>query len=278
MFLHPSCKIIIQILEIMEINNKTALITGATSGIGYELAKLFARDKYNLVIVSRSEDRLNEAANEFWSLGSPRITVIPKDLSMSGSAKAVYEHTKREGIEVNVLVNDAGVGEHGLFSETEIDKELKIIQLNIVSLVHLTKLYLTDMLQRREGRILQLASVASYEPTPMLSVYAATKAFVLSFTDSLIHELKDTGVTMTALIPGPTDTDFFRKAHMEHTRAAQNDPQDPAEVAKVGYEGLMNGEHHAVVSASVRAQVAMSSVLPNETVTSMAAAQMEEKK
>lgn len=262
----------------METINQTALITGATSGIGYELAKLFARDNYKLVLVARNEERLNEVANELWALGSPRINTIVKDLSVPGSPGAVYEHTKREGIDIDILVNDAGVGEHGLFKDTNLDAELKIIQLNIVSLVHLTKLYLTDMLNRGHGRILQLASVASYQPTPMLSVYSASKAFVLSFTDSLIHELKGTGVTMTALIPGPTDTDFFRKAHAESTRAAQNDPQDPAEVAKAGYEGLLKGEHHAVASASVHAQVAMSNVMPNEAVTSMAAAQMEEKK
>lgn len=262
----------------MSLRNETALITGATSGIGYELAKLFAKDNAELVIVSRNDEKLREVAKEFGSLGAPKVTIIPKDLSMPGSAKEVYEETKREGVNVTILVNDAGIGEHGYFSETDLDKEDRIIQLNIISLVHLTKFYLKDMLSQNKGRILNLASVASYQPTPTLAIYSASKAFVLSFTDSLIHELKETAVTVTALIPGPTDTDFFRKANMENTKAAQDNPQNAAEVAKEGYEGLLEGKHHVTSKFSVQAQVAMSNVMPNEAVSSMAAKQMEEKK
>lgn len=217
-------------------------------------------------------------ADELRGLGSPRVTVLAADLSIPGSADKVYDTTTSEGINVSILVNDAGIGEHGYFSETEMEKEDRIIQLNIVSVVHLTKCYLNDMLRNKDGRILNVASIASYQPTPTLAVYSASKAFVLSFTDVLIHELKDTGISVTALIPGPTDTDFFRKANMENTKAALDDPQDAAEVAKAGYEGLFKGTHHVTPSFKVQAEVAMSSAMPNEAVTSRASKLMEEKK
>jgi short-subunit dehydrogenase len=258
-------------------NNEVVLITGATSGIGYELAKLFAVDNYTLIIVSRDELRLEEVAREFSRLGSPRVVMIVKDLSVPGAAQDIFAKTESRGLQVDILVNDAGVAVHGLFSETNIEAELAIIQLNIVSLVHLTKLYLKPMLKRNRGKILQLASVASYQPTPLLSVYAATKAFVLSFTDSLVNELEDTGVSVTALIPGPTDTDFFRKAKAENTKAALDHPDDPAEVARIGYEGLMAGKNHAIPK-NVQRQVALSNVIPNKSLTSIARKQMEEVK
>jgi uncharacterized protein len=256
-------------------SSETALITGATSGIGYELAKIFAKQKYNLVIVARHEDTLEDVANYFRHLGAPRVLTVARDLSRPGAASEVYEYTVSHGIHVDILVNDAGAGEYGFFSDTDIDRELEIIQLNVISLVHLTKLYLRDMLSAGRGKILQLASVSSYQPTPLLSVYAATKAFVLSFTDSLINELEGTGVTITALIPGATATDFFRKAHAEHTKAAKNDPAPASEVARIGYEGLMKGKHHAVAGAGTQANVLLSNVLPNESVASIARRQME---
>jgi short-subunit dehydrogenase len=254
--------------------NKYALITGATSGIGYELARLFAKDGYNLVIVSRSGKRALNAAEEFKQVGAPSVTMIVKDLAEPTSAEEIYALTKEKGIEIDVLVNDAGMGVYGYFHKTDLSRELAIIQLNITSLVQLTKFYLRDMLERNEGRILQVASIAAYQPTPLLSVYAATKAFVLSFTDALIDELKGTNVKMTALIPGATDTDFFRKAGAEHTRAA-HEAGAPEEVARTGYESLMRNEHHAI-APGVRSQVIMSSILPNETITARAHKAMEE--
>ncbi len=259
------------------IKGKTALITGASSGIGYELAKLFAKDGYNLVIIARDESMLKIAAEGFRTLGAPYVKVIPKDLSVPSAPAEIFEETELENLQIDVLINDAGVGEHGFFAEVGIDKDLHIIHLNIVALVHLTKLYLRDMLARRSGYILQLASLSAYQPTPLLSVYAATKAFVLSFTDSLINELRDTGVTVTALIPGATDTDFFNKAHAETTKAAYNKLASPAEVARAGYEGLMKGKHHAVASAGTKAQVVLSNILPNETLANMTRKQMEKK-
>ena len=259
----------------MKQQDKTVLITGASSGIGLELARLFAQNRFNMVIVARHSEHLQKTAEELRALGSGTVTIISKDLSLPGSARDVYNETTRQGIRVNILVNDAGVGTYGLFTETDLEKELALIHLNIVSLVTLTKLYLKDMLVSKGGRILQLASVAAYQPTPRLAVYAATKAFILSFSDALGTELEGSPVTVTTLIPNATDTDFFRKAGMEHTKAALNDPEDPAVVARVGYEALMKGDAHAL-PPGVKKEVVKSSVLPNRVVARQAEKQVQE--
>ena len=261
----------------MESINKTALITGATSGIGYQLTKLFAKDGYNLVLVARTESDLNRVSDELKNEFGIGITVIPKDLSVPEAATEVFEETQRLGIDINILVNDAGIGQRGLFWEIDFSRYLEIINLNIVAVTQLTHLYLPQMLRRNEGRILNLASIAAYQPTPMLAVYAASKAFILSLGDALINELKDTNITLTSLIPGPTETDFFNKADMENTVAAAN-ADDAEKVAKEGYEALMKGEHHVVGTAKVGAQAAMSTVMPNELVSKMARKYMEEDK
>jgi hypothetical protein len=263
----------------MTVTNQTALITGASSGIGYQLARLFAQDGYNLVLVARTEEKLNQVAQEFRNqFSNQKITAIAKDLSKDGSPQELYDETKRQGLTVDVLVNDAGFGEHGLFSETDLKKELDMIHLNVVSLTFLTKLYLQEMLSRKNGKILQLASIASYQPTPLLAVYAATKAYVLSFTEALINELKGTGVTMTALVPGATDTDFFNRAGAENTVAANGSLSDPAEVAKAGYEALMKGDDKVVVGFKNKAMAAASSALPDPVVAGMSRKQMEDEK
>ena len=196
---------------------QTVLITGATSGIGKELALLFAKEQYKLVIVARNKQKLQSTADELKENGSPQVTPISCDLSVAGNAQLLYEQIHERGIQIDVLINDAGAGEHGLFSETSLEEELAIIQLNITSLVHLTKLYLREMVERNEGKILQLASIASYQPTPLLTVYAATKAFVLSFTDALINELQDTNISVTALVNGQVE---FATVHGSVVRAA----------------------------------------------------------
>ncbi|MBA3665730.1 MAG: SDR family oxidoreductase [Bacteroidetes bacterium] len=255
-------------------SNKTVLITGATSGIGFELARLFAKERYNMILVSRDIEKLEETAIILTNEGASDIIIIAKDLAVWHAAAEIYEITRKRGIKIDVLVNDAGMGEFGYFSDTDLEKELDIIQLNISSVVHLTKLYLRDMIKGRGGKILQLASVAAYQPTPRLAVYAATKAFVLSFSDALGAELRETNVTVTTLIPGATDTDFFHKAGMEHTKAAHH-TEDPALVAQIGYKALMKGEAHAF-APGVRQEVFKSSLLPNRHVAIMAEKQMEE--
>lgn len=253
--------------------NKTALITGATSGIGYQLAKLFAQDGYNMVLVSRSRENLQKIADEMSAFGASGVIIIEKDLSMMNAAEELYKEVKEKGVEVDILVNDAGVGQHGKFIETDLERYIDIIHLNIMSLVILTHRFLKEMVERGEGKVLQLASIASYQPTPLLTVYSASKAFVLSFTDAMINELKDTGVTMTALIPGATDTDFFRKADMLDTKAAEN-LEDASVIAKIGYEALMKGEHHATAPGLTK-QIIMSSIFPNEIVAEQSRKQME---
>lgn len=254
-----------------------ALITGATSGIGYELAKLFAKDGYNLVLVARNEENLQHTAKEMEQLNNTIHThIIAADLFEQDAAQKVYDKTTELGITVNVLVNDAGQGEWGRFIKTDLHREIDLVQLNIVSLISLTKFYLKEMTERNEGRILQLASSVSKAPSPYLSVYAATKAFVLSFTEALSEELKDTEVSITALQPGATDTDFFHKAKAENTVTyKETDLYTAEEVAQAGYEALMAGT--AIVSPGFmnKAQKAMNTVMPDSAIAANMHKQME---
>lgn len=226
---------------------KTALVTGASSGIGQELAKLFAQDGYNLVLVARSDEKLDRLAEVFKNnYQTQEITVIGKDLAQEDAAQDVYNQVKAQGITVDVLVNDAGVGLYGLFAtDTDWEREKAMIHLNILTLTQMTKLFLYDMLARNDGKILNLASLLSITPTPLMAVYAGTKAYVYNFTQSLINELKDTNVTVTALLPNATDTDFFNKAGAENTKVT-DELQDPVMVAKAGYDAVMAGKHKAI--------------------------------
>lgn len=251
-------------------SNRYALITGGTSGIGYELAKLFAEDGYNLIIVARDENELNEKSAEL-SGASIDVITIAKDLFKPEAAFEVYDEVKKRNLTVDVLVNDAGQGQYGLFVEQDIHRLLNIIELNVNSLTVLTHLFLKDMVARNEGKILQLASIASELPGPWQAVYHATKAYVLSFTEALIRELKDSGVTMTALQPGATDTDFFNKAEMQESKIMDTKLSDPVKVAKDGYEALMKGDDKIVSGFKNKAMVASSNIMPD----TMVAAQMD---
>ncbi|CAM3907757.1 SDR family oxidoreductase [Mucilaginibacter galii] len=248
-------------------NNKYALITGASSGIGYELAKLFAADKYNLVLVSRNQQELDNRAAELRQHGVEVIT-IAKDLFNRQEAFDLYDEVKRRGLHIDVLVNDAGQGLYGEFKDTDINRELSIIDLNIASLVILTKQFLQDMVARNEGKILQLASVASKLPGPWQSVYHGTKAFVLSFTEAIREELKDTNITITALMPGATDTGFFDKAGMQNSKILEDKSSlsNPADVAKDGYEALQDGKDKVISGLKNKVQIAMTNLTPDSTV------------
>jgi uncharacterized protein len=248
-----------------EINDRYALVTGATMGIGYELAKLFAEDGYNLILVSRTKEDLEKVATEFSQYGINVVT-ISKDLFEKEAAFELYEEVKSKNLTVDVLVNDAGQGQFGLFVESDIRRQLEIIQLNVSSLTTLTYLFLKDMVARNEGKILQLASIASELPGPWQAVYHGTKAYVLSFTEALINELKDSAVTMTALQPGATDTDFFNKADMQDSKILDTKLSDPAKVAKDGYEALMKGDDKIVSGFKNKAMVSMSNIMPDTMV------------
>jgi short-subunit dehydrogenase len=260
----------------MKENMEYVLITGATSGIGYELAKLFGSMGYNLVIVSRTESELASKKQELSSFGIDVIT-ISKDLFEPDAAVELYEEIKTKGLDIGILVNDAGQGQYGLFVDNDLDRYLQLIQLNIASLTTLTHLFLKDMVAKNKGRILQLASIASETPGPYQAVYHASKAYVLSFTEALINEVKDTNVTLTALQPGVTDTDFFNKAGMLDSKAVQDKSKmaDPAKVAKDGVDALMAGKDKVVSGWKNKMQTAMSNLIPETAIANKVAKEQE---
>ncbi len=246
----------------MENSGKYVLLTGGTSGIGLELAKLFAKDKYNLVIVARNEDELRSTA-DLLSQNNVDVRTISKDLFNAGAALEIYNEVKSLGIDIDVLVNDAGQGVYGKFVDNDLERELAIIQLNIASLVSLTKLFVKDFVARGRGRILNVASIAGKAPGPYQAVYHGTKAFVHSFNEAVRSELKDTGVTLTSLLPGATDTDFFAKADMLDSKALQGELADPADVAKDGYEALLADKDMVVSGFKNKLNVAMGNITPD---------------
>ncbi len=249
--------------------NKYALITGGSSGIGLELAKLFAKDGYNLIIAARNETELNATAEEIKQQFAVEVVTFSTDLFHVDKAFDLYNEIKNKNIVVDVLVNNAGQGQYGEFAETDLMKELAIIQLNISSLVVLTKLFLQDMLQRGDGKILNLSSIASKVPGAWQAVYHGTKAFVQSFTEAIRAENKDSGVTITALLPGATDTDFFNKAEMTDSKAVQGKLDDPADVAKDGYDALMRGDDMVVSGFKNKMQVGMAAVTSDSNLADM---------
>jgi short-subunit dehydrogenase len=258
--------------------NKYALVTGATEGIGYELARLFAADGYDLVIVARTEDMLQQRAAEFSKYHGVNVTSIAKDLFNVEAAFELYNEVKAMNIQIDVLVNDAGQGQYGLFVDSDIRRQLDIIQLNVSSLTVLTHLFLKDMVARNEGKILQLASIASELPGPWQAVYHATKAYVLHLTEALIREVKDTNVTITALQPGATDTDFFNKADMQDSKILDSKLSDPAKVAWDGYNALMKGDDKVVSGLKNKVMVASSNVMPDTLVAAQMDKMQEPKK
>lgn len=244
-------------------HNRYALVTGGTSGIGYELAKLCAKDGYNLILVARSNERLQEVGNEFRQFGI-EVLSLDKDLFDLNAPLDVYNEIKNREIRVDVLINNAAQGQLGKFSEIPLGRHLDLLQLNIVALVSLTKLFLDDMVARNEGKILNLASVVSKTPAPEFSIYAASKAFVLSFSEALAKELEETNLTITALLPGRTDTDFFFKADMENSKEYQEHSlADPEKVARDGYEALMSGESRVISGVQNKLLVSMMNSMPD---------------
>lgn len=256
---------------------KTVLITGASNGFGLEFARLFAEDGYNLILVSRSTDRMKMLAYELQDRHQlEHVCVITSDLARAESATEVYEEVKKSGIQVDVLVNNAGAGIHGFFYETDLEREKAIIQLNVNTPVELTKLFLQDMKRRNEGKILNVASVVSHMASPLMAVYGATKAFLLSFSEALTNELQDTNITVTALCPGASNTMFFRRAGAAHTKAANGPLSEPAEVAKDGYEALMNGETKIVSGFMNKAQTTATGIVPDSVSAAAMRKMMEE--
>ena len=224
---------------------RTALITGASIGIGYELSKCFAADKHDLVLVARRKEKLEEIAQELQARHGINVTVIVLDLSKSESPQALYDELAKASRPIDVLVNNAGFGLGGKFTETDVAVELEMVQLNIASLIHLSKLFLPGMIERKTGGILNLASTAAFQPGPLMAVYYATKAFVLSFSEAIANEVHGTGVSVTALCPGPTASEFQQRAQIKETRLVKLKPMGlmSAEVvAQIGYQGFQRGK------------------------------------
>lgn len=226
---------------------KTALITGASGGIGLELAKIHASKGGNLVIVARSEEKLLKLKSELESTYKVSVFVIVKDLSDYSSIEQVYKEVKAQNIKIDYLINNAGFGAHGFFSEIPWEKEYEMIQLNITCLTYLTKLFLNDLISQKSGRIMNLASTAAFQPGPTMAVYFASKAFVLSFSEALHNELEGTGITVTALCPGPTQSDFFSTANMNNSKLVKGKNLPTAhEVALYGYTSMLKGKPVAI--------------------------------
>jgi len=224
-------------------SRKTALITGASSGIGYEFTRLFAKNGYNLVLVARSEKQLMQVAQELQEQFGVSVKVIVKDLSNASAPEEVFTELEQEGVTIDVLINNAGFATYGMFAEIDLATELQEMQLNMVTLTHLTKLFLPDMLKRRQGNILNVASTAAFQPGPLMAVYYATKAYVLSFSEALANELRGTGVSVTALCPGPTESGIQKRAKMEDSALVSGKKMmDAARVAHSGYRALMAGK------------------------------------
>jgi short-subunit dehydrogenase len=225
----------------MTTTRTTALITGASTGIGRSLARVFARQGHDLAITARHEEPLQTLKQELTAAFTVNVHTAIADLSAPDGAALLRDDLDRAGVTVDVLVNNAGVGVFGDFPKTDLAEELRLIQLNVSSLVALTKYYLPGMIARRRGRILHVASTAAFLPGPHMSVYYASKAFVLSFSDATADEVRDTGVTISVLCPGPTTSNFQARARMERSRLVQGTMMDADTVAEAGYRGLMRG-------------------------------------
>jgi short-subunit dehydrogenase len=240
-----------------------AVVTGASNGIGYELAKQFAQNGFDLLVTSTGPS-INEAAIAFEKLGA-QVETVQADLATYDGVETLYNKIKATGRSVDAIAINAGVGVGGDFArETDLKDELNLIELNVVSSVHLAKRVVKDMVDRHQGRILFTSSIAALMPGPFEAVYAGSKAFLHSFSEALRNELKDTGVTVTSLMPGPTDTNFFHRAGMDDTKAGADQKDDPAMVAKQGFEALMAGKDSIVAgSLKTKLQGTVSKVLPD---------------
>jgi short-subunit dehydrogenase len=240
-----------------------AAVTGASSGIGFELAKQFAQHDFDL-IVAAEDDAIHTAAAELAGLGAS-VEAVQVDLASSGGVDELYRRIAAAGRPLDAVALNAGIGAGGAFAtDTRLEDELRLIDLNVRSTVHLAKHVVRDMVQRDEGRILFTSSIASTMPGAFQAVYNASKSFVQSFALALRNELKDTNVTVTSLMPGPTDTEFFERADMLDTKVGTDEKDDPADVAADGFAALMSGDER-VVSASLKTKLQgrASRVLPD---------------
>jgi short-subunit dehydrogenase len=228
----------------------TALVTGASGGIGEELARLLAADGHDLVLVARSRDKLARLAEELGGKHGVKARVLAADLARPEAPREIFEELSAGGLTVDALVNNAGFGSYGLFAETDLKSELELLQVNVVALTHLSKLFLPGMIARRRGYLLNVASTAAFQPGPLMAVYYASKAYVLHLSEALANECEGTGVVVSALCPGPTETGFVAAAGMGDSKLFDRAVMDARTVAEAGYRGLLAGK--AVVIPGLR--------------------------
>jgi short-subunit dehydrogenase len=256
-----------------EATRGVALITGASSGIGLELAQCFARDHHTIIIAGQDEKKLGKAAEKLRGIGCPEVETLTVDLAESDGAPKLYEQVQKLGLDLDYLVLNAGVGVWGDFvRETDLYAELRMIQLNIVSTVQAAKLFLPRMVERGSGRMLVTSSLSAIGPAPKLGIYSATKAFLYTFAEAVRNEIADTGVTVTALLPDITDTDFFERAGAQDSQTIEAKKGDPAVVAQAGYAALMKGSDHVVTPIPSKIKAAVANVLPEKLVAHLARA------
>lgn len=250
----------------MSESRRTALVTGASSGIGLELARRFAEEGFDLVVVARSRDKLDALAAELVPTHGVQVRVEPQDLSAPEAPRALVTALEGAGITVDVLVNNAGFATYGPFHESDLSDELSMIEVNVVSLTRLTRLLLPGMVERGFGRIMNVASTAAFQPGPLMAGYFATKAFVLHLSEAIAAELEGTGVTVTALCPGPTESGFQSRAQMEESKLVQGGMMSSRKVAQIGYRALMKGKRVVIPGLSNRLGTLAPRVLPRTLV------------
>ena len=230
--------------------NQTVLITGASSGIGLALAEVFARNQYSLILVARSEDKLQDLSQKLSSQYGTQATVFSHDLTDKDAPQQLFDQVQQNNLSVDVLVNNAGYGDYAKFVSSDWEKLQGMILLNVLATTHLTRLFLPAMVSRGAGKILNVSSTAAFQPGPMMAVYFATKAYVLSFSEAIAAETEDAGITVSTLCPGPTQSDFIGKANMDKMALANNESESKlptaADVAEFGYDALQKGQVVAV--------------------------------
>jgi uncharacterized protein len=245
-----------------------AIITGASSGLGVDFADLFARDGHDLLLIARRRDALESVARSLSDRHGVVCDAFPADLSRRLDREHVAARIRALDDRIDALVNNAGIGTHGFFHETDIERELEIVEVNIAALTHLTKMVLPGMLARRRGRILNVSSVAAFQPGPIMAVYYASKAYVQSFSEALAEEAAGTGVTVTALCPGPTVTEFHGRAGIHPNAPSGGAPlMTSREVAEAGYRGASNGQRVVVPGIRNKAVVVVNRLLSRRRMT-----------
>lgn len=258
-------------------SSRIALVTGASSGIGLELARRFAAEHFDLVLVARNRTRLMDIGSEFQKSYGVNVRISPKDLSHSKAPQELFDELSEAGVTIHTLVNNAGFGGYGEFATSDLQHELEMMQLNMVSLTHLTKLFLPQIIAVK-GAILNVASTAAFQPGPLMAVYFATKAYVLSFSEALAEELAPSGVKVSVLCPGPVPTSFQDRANLKDSPMLKSPAVlDAARVAAIGYEGLQAGKRVIIAGKLNQIGVQMLRLSPRNVVTRMVK-KMQEKK